>query len=135
MTPDGQVAGVINYKAVARFTAPTDGVYDISASFKNSRNDEAAADVSVWFNGSMFDSKTISGFGFDSVLLGKTAAASAIWAGEYTGIPLSAGDTLDFVVSSAKTYHQVGFNAVITPEPFTMALLGLGGMALLRRRR
>jgi len=125
MTPDGQVAGVVNYKAVARFTAPLSSTYQVVAYFKNSRTDEAAADVSVRVNGVAIGSKTISGFGYNSTYPVKTAVPAAIY--DYAAnLDLQVGDTLDFVVSSSKTYHQVGFNAIIEagePLPPTMNLV------------
>ena len=54
-----------------------------------------------------------------------------------TGVSLGIGDTVDFVVDAVGTYASTctGIEATIIPEPATMSLLGLGALALLRRRR
>ena len=52
-------------------------------------------------------------------------------------IDVAIGDTIDFVLreSSDPGYSLNGLDVVITPEPVTMTLLGLGAVAALRRRR
>ncbi len=57
-----------------------------------------------------------------------------------TNIPIAAGDWIDFAINRYDTSSGndwCGLQATITevPEPMTMGLLTLGGLALLRRRR
>jgi hypothetical protein len=131
-------------KATARFIAPADGVYDISASFKNSVWVKHPAEVKVLVNGVEDEGGQISGFGYASVLLGQAAPDAGSIFDYVKSLQLNADDTVDFSIGWIQdaglgwyegSYHQVGFQAVIVPEPFTMALMGLGGLALLRRRR
>ena len=48
-----------------------------------------------------------------------------------TGMPSGIYDIYDYAISGTT---PVGSTTVLTPEPATIALLGLGGLALLRRR-
>lgn len=51
---------------------------------------------------------------------------------------LLAGDTIDITIAGGAdgiAADCTNMDLTIVPEPMTMALLGLGGMALLRRRR
>ena len=135
MSPD---ATNPTFHAVARFTAPEPDTFVINASFKNSLVQGLPGDVYVLVNGLEVDSAQISGFGFASVELGKEAPDPGSIHDYAASILLDTGDTVDFVVGRGDdlhAYHQVGFNAVIVPEPITLSLLGLGGLALIRRRR
>ena len=134
MTPNPNAPSL---RTTARFTAPANGLYDADAIFKNSRTDGAQADVKVLVNGAEVDSGQISGFGHNSVTIpyaGPDAGSIHNYASA-ASIPLNAGETIDFAIGSTNLYHQVDFNAVVVPEPITLSLLGLGGLALIRRRR
>ena len=54
-------------------------------------------------------------------------------------VVVAMGDTIDFMVRqtdpAGMNNNMVGLDVLITPEPITMSLLGLGGLAILRRRR
>lgn len=61
---------------------------------------------------------------------------------DLTGISLSAGQTYTMVVSARgtgfghhKAFDAIELNGTVVPEPSSAALLGLGGLALILRRR
>jgi hypothetical protein len=117
----------------ARFTAPTAGTYDVNIVFENRVILGYTTEVYVNVNGGNVFSSSVTGF----------KSGEENFATFDSLIALAAGGTIDFFNGSDQNSseahgggdHLVGVQAVITPEPFTMALLGLGGMAMLRRRR
>jgi len=114
-----------------RFTAPATGSYEITANWENRAMSGTPTDVFVLVNGAIHHYDQISGFTeFDAPLAESVSTYVAV-------LPLTAGDVLDFGVSDVVNDggHQVGLDVVIVPEPVTMALMSLGGLALLRRRR
>jgi hypothetical protein len=114
-----------------RFTVPATGSYEISANWENRAMDGSPTDVFVLVNGTIHHFDQISGFTeFDPPL----AESVSIYAAT---LPLKAGDILDFGVSDVVNNggHQVGLSVMIVPEPITIALMGLGSLSLLRRRR
>ena len=77
-----------------------------------------------------------SGFDFDAGSTGLedpawNAAAGDWYSASYSG---SVGDTLQLLDYKVSTATPIGMLTVV-PEPATIALLGLGGLALLRRRK
>lgn len=111
--------------SVARFTVPTGwgGVADVTGSF--GQGDIGAVRGHVLLNGvSLFDQS-----------MSTTTPFSML------GITLNAGDTLDFAVDNfdGYTFDSTPLNAHIqfnpVPEPASIAFLGMGAVALLRRRR
>ena len=120
--PDGAInmhPGTSLY-AVSRFTAPSAGDYAFFGGF--GYGDGGSVDVHVLKNGiSLFDGGDESPFSLSSAL--------------------DAGDTLDFVVGNAgdviSDSTPVAVHIVYSPvpEPASFAALGLGALALFRRRR
>ena len=129
--------------SAGRFTAPAAGLYDGEIIFENrvlgtdelGTNRGLPTEVWVNVNGSNVHADQVSGFEDDPVANFSTY--------NFAGLSLAAGDTVDFFVSSdfddsepwTGGDHIVGISAVIVPEPMTLSLLGLGGLALIRRRR
>ena len=124
----GQLAlnpGGSNY-AVLRWTAPSSGQYNISATFSGLSSIGASTDVHILLNGSSI---------FDSAVNGSPAPTS------YSGLQsLSAGDQIDFAVgfgSNGNDHEDVtGLTAsiVAVPEPSTLGLMGAGLGCLLSFR-
>lgn len=123
------------YRPGSRFTAPETGTYDIAITFQNNVQNGDSSGVYVNIGDAEDFNAVISGFN-----LGTTDLVS------YTkSVYLAQGQTVTFgnyIENSIDSngigngYHQVGVNATFTiPEPMTIGLLGLGGLALLRRRR
>ena len=126
-----------------RFTAPAAGLYDGEIIFENrvlgidDLGTHKGLPTEVWVNvnGSNVHADVVSGFEDDPVANFSTYS--------FTDLAMAAGDTVDFFVSSdyddtephGGGDHLVGISAVIVPEPMTLSLLGLGGLALIRRKR
>ena len=122
----------------ARFTAPEDGEYDIAIEFENrcsapgENPDQLPTGVFVTVNDAVVHDDIVIGFTFSDPPLPQNVS-------NYNAtLQLLAGDTITFGgynLDGQAAHHYVGLDAVITPEPATMSLLGLGMLALLRRRR
>ncbi len=115
----------------ARWTAPADGTYTITATWESRVMSGTATDVFVRLNGTGIFADQVSGFTeFDAPLEESVSTYTAV-------LQLAEGAALDFGVSGVVDDggHQIGLDVVITPEPITMTLMSLGGLALLRRRR
>jgi len=127
------VTGLMN---TSRWTAPAAGDYQITAVFTGQSTMPTVATVSVLKNQVEEWSAGLDGF------IGTLANNFADGFGNapsqtYNGtLTLAQGDTLDFtMVTATGNNRAMALDVQIVPEPFTMALLGLGGMSLLRRRR
>lgn len=119
--PDGEWS-------VARFVAPVAGAFRIDALFDLVDADSpGSTDVDVWINGTPLGSSSLAGYGSS-----KAYATTA---------QLSVGDTVEFVANygtdrsffSDSTRLRATLSPV--PEPASLAALGLGALALLRRRK
>lgn len=77
-------------------------------------------DTDVLWSGAVFDYSTPAAFNL-------------------TNVSFAAGDYVEFIVANKyglpDTRAALSADIVLVPEPMTLSLLGLGGLALLRRRR
>ena len=116
--------------ATVRFTAPSVGVYDIAGSFSRQQTSTTpyAQRTRVSYGGAS---------PYDTTLTGNGAVGSF----SFLGVALSAGQTVDFSTSSLPDFNggTIWLNATVTakavPEPTSMIALGVGALALVRRRR
>jgi hypothetical protein len=111
----------------ARWTAPEAGIFDIVAMFTGIDKFGTTTDVHVLHNGTSLPDGVGSVNGF-----GDTWSFS-------TTVSVVKDDTIDFAVgygtNQHHTYDTTALSATITPEPGTVLLLGLGGVALRKRRK
>ncbi len=124
----GGTANDVSYAAVVRWTAPADcPAIAIDGTFF-AGNVGATSNLVVLNGGSAAGSALIE----DYVTVADTPISQVV-----NGI--SAGDTIDFIVGTAGEFPNdtTPLEAVIVciPEPISMLLLGLGSVALLRRRK
>jgi len=115
---------------VARFTAPSDGQYDINIDFLKASLADVAVDAHVYVNGANVLAQRISNADVD-------ASYDAL------GVNLTAGQTVDLLVIPVEgsgisnggfIITQVDATITSVPEPATLVLLSLGGL-LLRRKK
>jgi hypothetical protein len=132
------ISGLMN---TSRWTAPTAGDYQITAVFTGQCADQASfggtiATVSVLKNQVEEWSAGLSGF-VGTLANNFTDGFGDAPSQTYNGIlTLAQGDTLDFTMVTVNGNNRaMGMDIQIVPEPMTMALLGLGSLALIRRRR
>ena len=112
-------SGVNNpgFNSVTRWTAPNAGEFNIDINAINGYDSEG---TEILLNDTILQSAAPGGHAYNADHL------------------LAAGDTIDFVLlGQTATSNAIRLAATITeiPEPATMILLGMGGLALLRRRR
>ncbi len=127
------IDGLMN---TSRWTAPTAGDYQITAVFTGQSTMPTVATVSVLKNEVEEWSAGLNGF------IGTLASNFTDGFGDapsqtYSGtLTLAQGDTLDFTMVTVNGNNRaMALDVQIVPEPMTMGLLGLGGLALIRRRR
>ncbi len=130
------ITGLMN---ASRWTAPAAGDYQITAIFTGQSEQMAAlATVSVLKNEAEEWSAGLDGFigkAINNFADGFGNAPSQTYSGILT---LAQGDTLDFTMVTAPGNNRamaLDVQIDVVPEPMTMALLGLGSLALIRRRR
>jgi PEP-CTERM motif len=114
--------------AVARWTAPTAGLYQISGNFRGNDVAGTTTDVHVLHNANAIVNSAVSGFGTTQ--------------GFSQTVSLAAGDRIDFAVGTGGNGYfndSTGLSAIISavPEPSSYAFLiaGLGVVAFIARRR
>ncbi|OQA00101.1 MAG: hypothetical protein BWY71_00830 [Planctomycetes bacterium ADurb.Bin412] len=111
------------YSSVA-FVAPETGQYQFDAAFESMTDGKG---TTVWFTMPDFSAPW-------SAALDAYGGANVV--APFNGtVALNAGETVYFSNSPGST--MVDFSCVVTqvPEPLTMSLLAIGGLALVRRRR
>lgn len=121
----------------ARWTAPADGTYDFDAMWSGRRLTGSDSMARIRLNGAEIFSEAILGFAGRSIndytdSFGDNPVVT--WS---DSIALFAGDTIDMTVVAVGSVasENIGTDLHIIPEPLTMSLLGIGGLALIRRRR
>lgn len=143
------------YAPVIRWTAPSDMVVSVDALFYGCE-DGTTTDVHVLLNGTMYNGTEATGWIptytnslMDGILDGNYGYAPLEIAPSGTSnnvsynavLSLQAGDMLDFVasygpdISLAADLTGIDVTITLIPEPATMALLSMGGLALLRKRK
>ena len=100
-------------------------------------NQEVTVDIALGDSLQSIDTWVAQGTDILYENIGTTLAQS-----EQLSTSISAGDVIDVLIKrniAADGYHNVlptiGFTVTEVPEPLTIGLLSLGGVALLRRRR
>jgi hypothetical protein len=117
-------------QVIVRFTVPNASTFAVQGLFQGIDSGQHSANVAVFVNGASQLGDTITSFGQQ-----KTFSLS--------GLVLSSGDHLDFIVTSNSdaSFLSTGLNAVISdasaPEPgaFSLCVTALGLLYLLIRRR
>jgi hypothetical protein len=106
--------GASNEVAIVRWTAPSAGIFSISATFSGLSAFGDSVDVHILHNGISFFNSTVTGSP------SPTSYSSAQ--------SILAGDTIDFVVGNGgngANEDTTGLSATIVPEPSTGALVGM----------
>ena len=115
---------------MVRWTAPEDGVYQVDIVLEhNSSAAGVVTGVQVLLNGSVETAGTISGFQSGPENFLTYNPTLTLSAGDY----IEAG--IDGPVRSDWSRVALAFDVTQVPEPVTVALLSLGGLALIRRRK
>ena len=102
-----------------------------------------AGSINITGNIRKVDAGGGSGVTFELFVDGSSLLSSTLAFNDTVGVAfnetvtVSVESTVDFVVgpNGFDAYDSTGLKATITPEPATLSLLAIGGMALLKRRR
>lgn len=124
------------YVNTSRWTAPAAGDYQITAVFTGQSTMPTVATVSVLKNEVEEWSGGLNGF------IGTLASNFTDGFGDAPSqtyndtLTLAKGDTLDFTMLTVNGNNRaMALDVQIVPEPITITLMGLGSLALIRRRR
>ena len=119
---------------ILRFTSPVTGTLDVTGVTWQIRAIGRTVDWGFFLNNSLLT--------FGTMLSGATTRANPMnffagsgGAAALTNIAVTAGDQLELHYTGTPEYAGVSRQVNAVPEPATLAGLGLGGLALLRRRR
>jgi hypothetical protein len=78
---------------------------------------------------------TINAYNSDDMLLGTATSGTAVNTGGFAGLQTDEGIAYFTISGTNITLDHVQYGYAVVPEPSTSALLGLGGLALILRRR
>lgn len=132
--------GVGNGRGNIAWTSPADGVVNVTGSTWIGRDLGRTVDWAVLLNTTDLTGGVVSsGDAYDRANPFGFADGSG-GSGALTGISVSAGDQIIFETNTENQYGDfVGINFTVeyqaVPEPVSMSVLGLGALALVRRRR
>lgn len=125
--------------AIVRFTAPTTGIYSLTAFFQTLDINPNGVVVALYLNDVVVDGALF--FGGGAIAPGTAGGGVGF---HRPALSFTAGDRFDFTVNKGSSYYNdsTGLSATLStagvPEPATWALMiggfGLAGAALRRRR-
>lgn len=118
-----------NYQVVVLYTARDDNQSDANNGV-----------VEAILNGSIGDSGTLIYTEGNASSAALTSSGTDVWATYYGDLGLTGGGATGFTVDISgvagfSRTHAIGVAYRIIPEPASLALLGLGGVMMLKRRR
>ncbi|MFA6134177.1 MAG: PEP-CTERM sorting domain-containing protein [Phycisphaerae bacterium] len=116
-----------NQAVTIRWTAPTTGTWSISGEFGHADSNPQTLGIAI-----LKDYNTAN-----PLLLQSFPGSGPAVPFQFDNITLNAGETIDFVAYKTEDYYNLStaLSVEIVPEPATLSLLAIGGLATLRRRK